>query len=121
MRGDADDWVGLAANSILTAIVTEAATKDQPGPFTLDDLLHAWLDHGATLVDMLPTPPRQPNATNSQARTYWFYEGCHLLEEHGRIAEVGEGKFVIASLGARVAEMRLTEVMQPDRSVRSTT
>jgi hypothetical protein len=106
MRGETDDWVTLAANSILRAIVTEAATKDLQGPFTLDDLLRAWLEHDAALVEVLPDPPRSQDRSPGQARTYWFYEGCHALEESARIAEVGDGKFVIASLASLVAQVR---------------
>ena len=106
MRGDAEDWVSIAANSILSAIVAEAAINDVTGPFTLDDLLRAWLEHDPVTVARLPDPPGASGASAEKARTYWFYEGCQALEEGGWMAEVGDGKFAVASLTSLVARAR---------------
>ncbi|HUI05310.1 MAG TPA: hypothetical protein VLZ77_17365 [Acidimicrobiales bacterium] len=106
MRGDAEDWVSIAANSILSAIVAEAAIHDVSGPFTLDDLLRAWLEHDPATVARLPDPPGTSGASVEKTRTYWFYEGCHALEEGAWIAEVGGGKFAVASLTSLVARAR---------------
>ena len=106
MKGDADDWVSIAANSILAAIVAEAAINDFTGPFTLDDLLRAWIEHDPITVARLPDPPGTPGASVEKARTYWFYEGCRALEEGAWMAEVGGGKFAVASLTSLVARAR---------------
>ena len=106
MRGDSDDWVSLVAKSILTAIVTDAAEREFSGPFTLDDFLRAWIEHDSALIGVLPEPPGRKTRSATQARTYWFYEGCHELEETGRIAEVSDGKFVVASLSTLVSHAR---------------
>ena len=110
MRGETDNWVTLAADSIVTAIVRDAAEKDFFGPFTLDDFLRAWLEHDAELVDMLPEPPKRADSSTTQTRTYWFYEGCRALEQSARIAEVGDGKFVVAALNTLVAQVRQAEL-----------
>jgi hypothetical protein len=55
---------------------------------------------------MLPDPPKRPDSSTAQTRTYWFYEGCRALEQSARIAEVGDGKFVVASLTTLVAQVR---------------
>ena len=106
MRGESDDWVTLVANGILAAIVEEAAFHELSGPFTLDELLTAWLEREATTVAVLPDPPGSPDASLNQRRTYWFYEGCRALEDGAWIAEVGEGKFAVASLALLVAQLR---------------
>lgn len=98
MKSEVDDWVTTVANSILAAIVKDTAIKELSGPFTLDDFLRAWLEHDPATVAMLPDPPGKPDSTMNQRRTYWFYEGCEALEEGGWIAEVGDGKFAVASL-----------------------
>jgi len=114
MRGDSDDWVTRVANSILSAIVRDATVKGSSGPFTLDDILRAWLEYDHELVSMLPDPPGSPDSTENQRRTYWFYEGCHALEEWACIAEVGDGKFAIASLTLLTAQMLHAEVAHPN-------
>jgi hypothetical protein len=114
MRGGAVDWVILVANSILEAIVKEATLKNLSGPFALDDVLHAWLEHDAKTVAMLPDPPGSVDSSMSQRRTYWFYEGCQALEEGASIAEVGEGKFVVASLKVLMDRMLHSESAHPD-------
>jgi hypothetical protein len=114
MRGETDDWVTLVANSILAAIVREATVKNLSGPFSLDDVLHAWLEHDAGTVAMLPDPPGMVGSSVSQRRTYWFYEGCQALEEGACIAEVGDGKFVVASLKELMARMLHSESVHRD-------
>jgi hypothetical protein len=114
MRGDADDWVTLVADGILAAIVKEATVKGDSGGFPLDDVMRAWLEHDAATVAMLPDPPGSTESSTSQRRTYWFYEGCHDLEQRACIAEVGDGKFVVASLKVLVAQMHDAEASRPD-------
>jgi len=114
MRGDTDDRVTLVANSILAAIVKEATLKNLSGPFALDDVMRAWLEHDPETVDMLPDPPGSVGASVSQRRTYWFYEGCQALEEGASIAEVGEGKFVVASLKVLMEQMLQSGSARPD-------
>ena len=114
MRGETDDWVTLVANSILAAIVKEATVKNISGPFSLDDVLNAWLEHDAGTVAMLADPPGIVGSSISQRRTYWFYEGCQALEEGACIAEVGDGKFVVASLKVLMAQMLHSESVHPD-------
>ena len=106
MRGDSDGLVTLVAKSILTAIATDAAQRDFAGSFTLDDFLRAWIEYDSDFIDVLPDPPGRKNRSATQARTYWFYEGCHHLEETARIAEVGDGKFVVASLSTLMSHAR---------------
>ena len=106
MRGDSDDLVTLVAQSILTAIAADAAQRDVAGSFTLDDFLRAWIEYDSDFIDLLPDPPGRKNRSATQARTYWFYEGCQQLEETARIAEVGDGKFVVASLSTLVSRAR---------------
>jgi len=114
MRVDSDDRVTAVANSILAALVKEATVKGLTGPFTLDDFLHAWLEHDPELVASLPDPPGSHGTTESQRRTYWFYEGCKALEEGAAIAEVGDGKFAVASLTVLVARMLETDAPRTD-------
>jgi hypothetical protein len=114
MRGEIDDWVALVANGILAAIVKEATIKGLSGPFTLDDFLGAWLEHDAETVATLPDPQGKADSSDSQRRTYWFYEGCQALEEGARIAEVGDGKFAVASLKVLKAQMLHPESSHPD-------
>src|SRR5580704_2433695 len=106
MRGETGDWVSFVAKSILAAIATDAAERDHLGPFTLDDFLRAWIERDGAFVDMLPDPPDRKARSATQKRTYWFYAGCHMLEESARIAEVGDGKFIVASLPALVSHAR---------------
>lgn len=105
MRVESDDRVTMVAQSILAAIVKEATLRGRSGPFSLDDVLHAWLEHDPEVVAALPDPPGSHGTTESQRRTYWFYEGCQALEEGAAIAEVGDGKFAVASLPVLVARM----------------
>src|SRR5579872_353942 len=112
MRGDTGDWVSLVGKSILAAIAADAAERDYLGPFTLDDFLRAWIERDSALLDMLPDPPDGKTRSATQARTYWFYAGCHMLEETARIAEVGDGKFIVASLTTLVARARDARVEQ---------
>ena len=78
------------------------------GPFSLDDILHAWIEHDADTIARLPDPPGRTGSSISQRRNYWFYEGCQALEEGACMAEVGDGKFAIASLKVLdVADARL--------------
>jgi hypothetical protein len=114
MRGESDDGVTLVANGILAAIAKEATLKNLSGPFSLDDLLHAWLEHDASTVATLPDPPGSVDSSMSQRRTYWFYEGCQALEEGAYIAEVGDGKFVVAQLKNLMAEMHSSESVHRD-------
>jgi hypothetical protein len=106
VRGDTEDWVTLVANGILTSIVEEAAVNELSGPFGLDDFLSSWLEREANTVELLPDPPGTPDASLTQRRTYWFYEGCQALEDGAWIAEVGDGKFAVASLALLVAQRR---------------
>ena len=105
MREEADDWVTRVANSILGSVVRDATFKGTSGPFTLDDFLRAWLEYEPDTVASLPEPPGSPGSTDSQRRTYWFYEGCRALEMGAWIAEVGDGKFAVASLPLLTAQM----------------
>ncbi|MGA2522474.1 MAG: hypothetical protein ABSG81_16830 [Acidimicrobiales bacterium] len=114
MRLESEDWVGTVANSILAAIVKETTVKDLTGPFTLDDFLRAWLEYDPATVAVLPDPPGSSGSTLNQRRTYWFYEGCHALEEGGWIAEVGDGKFAVASLALLRAQMLHADSTPPD-------
>lgn len=50
----------------------------------------------------------------TQRRNYWFYEGCHALEEEGFMAEVGDGKFAIASLKVLVSQLLHVEPSTQD-------
>jgi len=106
MRGESEDWVPLVANSILAATIEEAASRHMSGPFGLDDIQRAWLEREAHTVSLLPNPPGSHDASTSQRRTFWFYEGCRALEQGAWIAEVGEGKFAVASLGMLIAQRR---------------
>ena len=63
---------------------------------------------------MLPDPPDRKARSATQKRTYWFYAGCHMLEESARIAEVGDGKFIVASLPALVSHARASQSGSPD-------
>jgi hypothetical protein len=114
VRGENGDVTTVVAKSILASLVTEATIVGQSGPFTLDDFLRAWLTHDADVVASLPEPPGSPQASPSQRRTYWFYEGCRALEEDARIAEVGDGKFAVASLTTLVAQKRHAEASRTD-------
>ncbi len=105
MRAETDEWVAVVANGILAAIVKDASEKGLTGPFSLDDILRAWLKHDAGTVAKLPDPPGSAGSSTSQRRTYWFYEGCQVLEEQARIAEVGDGKFAIASLKNLISQI----------------
>jgi hypothetical protein len=98
VRAQTDERVAAVAKGIFAAIVKEASESDLAGPFSLDNILRAWLKHDAETVAKLPDPPGSTGSSSSQRRTYWFYEGCQVLEEGARIAEVGDGKFAIASL-----------------------
>jgi hypothetical protein len=109
-----DEWVSLVANGILAPIVKDAAIHESSGPFTLDEFLRAWLERDADTVEMLPDPPGSPDASLSQRRTYWFYEGCHALEAGAWIAEVGDGKFAVAYLAQLVLQMREGEELRQD-------
>jgi hypothetical protein len=113
MRAETDEWVTLVANGILTAIVKEANIKGLSGPFSLDEILRAWLEHDADTVARLPDPPGRASSSMSQRRTYWFYEGCQALEEGAWIAEVGEGKFTVA-LKVLMPETAHPETAQPE-------
>jgi hypothetical protein len=114
VKGEADDQVTRVANSILAAIVRDATFKGASGPFTLDDFLRAWLEHEPEMVATLPDPPGTTDSSPNQRRTYWFYEGCHALEEGAWIAEVGDGKFAIASLTELTAQMLHARAGRPD-------
>ena len=114
MRGEADDWVTRVANSILDAIVKDATFKGASGPFSLDDFLRAWIELEPDVVTALPDPPGTADASPNQSRTYWFYEGCRALEEAACIAEVGDGKFAIASLTVLAAQMLHAEAGRSD-------
>ena len=102
---DTDEWVALVRNGILAAIVKEATVTGVFGPFSLDDILQAWLEHDADTIAALPDPPGSTGSSAVQRRNYWFYEGCRALEEQAFIAEVGEGKFAIASLKVLMSQM----------------
>ena len=114
MRGEADERATRVANGILAAIVAEAAHQDAIGPFALDDFLRAWLRHDADTLSILPDPPGSPDSSENQRRTYWFYEGCRALETSAWIAEVGDGKFAVASLTVLVAQVRGTDATPRD-------
>jgi len=114
MRAESEEWVALVRNSILAAVVKEASVKGFFGPFSLDDILHAWLEHEPDTVAKLPDPPGTADASVTQRRNYWFYEGCRALEEGAWIAEVGGGKFAIASLKALMSQMLDTEPTHRD-------
>ncbi|HLI72234.1 MAG TPA: hypothetical protein VKU86_00045 [Acidimicrobiales bacterium] len=106
MRGESDDWVEHVSNAIHAAVVEKAAREELAGPFTLDDFLTAWLERENDTVTLLPDPPGSPDASLTERRSFWFYEGCQALENSGSIAEVGDGKFAVASLGTFVAQLR---------------
>jgi hypothetical protein len=106
MRAEADERVAVVRDSILAAIVKEATVKDFYGPFSLGEILVAWLEHDPETVAKLPDPPGTTDASPTQRRNYWFYEGCRALEEGASIAEVGDGKFAIASLKELMSQMR---------------
>jgi hypothetical protein len=114
VRVESDNWVNVVANSILAAIVTDATLKGGSGPFSLDDLFRAWLEHDPETVATLPDPPGSTGSSENQRRTYWFYEGCRALEEDACIAEVGDAKFAVASLTALVARMLESQSPPPD-------
>jgi len=117
VRAQTDERVTVVAKGILAAIVKEASENDLSGPFSLDDILRAWLKHDADTVDKLPDPPGSTGSSSSQRRTYWFYEGCRVLEEGARIAEVGDGKFAIASLKVLLTQTpdpQATHATEPD-------
>ncbi len=57
MAADTDERVTLVRNGILAAIVKEASATGFYGPFSLDDILHAWLKHDAADIAKLPDPP----------------------------------------------------------------
>ena len=105
MRAETDEWVALVRDRILAAIVKEATVNGFFGPFSLDDILHAWLEHDTDTIAKLPDPPGSAGSSTSQRRNYWFYEGCQALEEGAWIAEVGDGKFAIASLKVLMSQM----------------
>jgi len=114
MRAEADEQVALVRDSILASIVKEATVKDRFGPFSLGDILNAWLEHDADTVATLPDPPGTSGASASQRRNYWFYEGCRALEEGAWIAEVGDGKFAVASLTVLMSRMLRGEPTHQD-------
>ncbi len=104
MRAETDE-VAAVRNGILAAIVKEATITGFFGPFSLDDILHAWIEHDADSIAKLPDPPGGAGSSMSQRRNYWFYEGCQALEEGAFMAEVGDGKFAIASLKVLMSQM----------------
>jgi len=114
MRGGSEEWVALVRDGILAAIVKEATVTGDLGPFSLDEILRAWLDHDADTVAKLPDPPGTTGSSIVQRRNYWFYEGCHALEEGASIAEVGGGKFAVASLKVRMSKLLDSEPMGRD-------
>jgi len=114
MGTETDEWVVLVRDGILAAIVKEASIKNVSGPFSLDELLQAWLEHDAETVAKLPDPPGTVGSSDSQRRNYWFYEGCQALEEGGWMAEVGDGKFAIASLKVLMSQMLASEPTRRD-------
>ena len=114
MTADTDDRVTLVRNGILASIVKEASITGIFGPFSLDDILRAWLKHDAEAIAKLPDPPGRAGSTMVQRRNYWFYAGCHALEEGAAMAEVGDGKFAIASLKVLMAQMLHLEPTPPD-------
>ncbi len=114
MRADTEEWAARVRDSILAAIVKEASAKNLFGPFSLDDILHAWLEHEGATVAKLPDPPGKTGATTTQRRNYWFYVGCRALEEGAFIAEVGDGKFAIASLKVLMSQMLHAEPSTQD-------
>jgi hypothetical protein len=109
-----DEWVVLVRNRILAAIVKEATVKGFFGPFSLDEILQAWLEYEPDAIAMLPDPPGTAGSSLNQRRNYWFYEGCRALEEGAFIAEVGGGKFAIASLKVLMSQMFGVEPSHPD-------
>jgi hypothetical protein len=113
MRAETDE-VAMVRTSILAAIVKEAKVRGFFGPFSLDDILHAWLEHDADAIARLPDPPGRSGSSISQRRNYWFYEGCQALEEGAWIAEVGDGKFAIASLKVLMSQMLDSESSRSD-------
>ena len=113
MRAGTDE-VALVRNSILAAIVKDATIKGFFGPFSLDDILHAWIEHDSDTIAKLPDPPRRTGASISQRRNYWFYEGCRALEEGAWMAEVGDGKFAVASLKVLMSKMQHSEPLRRD-------
>ncbi|HEY5026364.1 MAG TPA: hypothetical protein VII76_15415 [Acidimicrobiales bacterium] len=113
MRAETDE-VTLVRNSILAAIVKEANRKRFFGPFSLDDILHAWMKHDAGTIAKLPDPPGRARSSASQRRNYWFYEGCQALEEGAWMAEVGDGKFAIASIKVLMSQMLDSEPSSQD-------
>jgi hypothetical protein len=113
MRAETDE-VAFVRTSILAAIVKEATVRGFFGPFSLDDILHAWLEHDAETIARLPDPPGRSGSSMSQRRNYWFYEGCQALEEGAWIAEVGDGKFAIASLKVLMSQMLDSESTRGD-------
>ncbi len=104
MRAETDE-VAAVRNGILAAIVKDATIKGFLGPFSLDDILHAWIEHDADTIARLPDPPGRAGSSISQRRNYWFYEGCQALEDGAFMAEVGDGKFAIASLKGLMSQM----------------
>lgn len=104
MRAETDEVV-VVRNGILEAIVKEATVTGFFGPFSLDDILHAWIEHDTDTIAKLPDPPGRTGSSISQRRNYWFYEGCQALEEGAWMAEVGDGKFAIASLKVLMSKM----------------
>ena len=109
MAADTDERVTLVRKGILSAIVKEASTTGFYGPFSLDDILHAWLKHEAADIAKLPDPPGRAESSSTQRRNYWFYEGCQALEEGAWMAEVGDGKFAFASLKVLMSRMPNSE------------
>jgi hypothetical protein len=106
MRGESDEWVEHVSGAIHAAVVEKAARSELAGPFTLNDFLTAWLERESETVTLLPDPPGSPDSSLTERRSFWFYEGCRALEDDGLIAEVGDGKFAVASLGVFVAQLR---------------
>jgi hypothetical protein len=114
MAADTEERVTLVRNGILAAIVKEASITGFFGPFSLDDILHAWLKHDAKAIAKLPDPPGRAGSSMIQRRNYWFYEGCQALEEGAWMAEVGDSKFAIASLKVLMGQMLHSEPTRPD-------
>jgi len=114
MGTETDEWVELVRNSILSSIVKEASVTGFFGPFSLDEILQAWLEHEVFTVAGLPDPPGSTGPSTTQRRNYWFYEGCRALEEQAFMAEVGDGKFVIASLKVLMSQMLGSGTVRPD-------
>jgi hypothetical protein len=114
MAADTDERVVHVRNGILAAIVKEASITGFYGPFSLDDILRAWLKHDAGAIAKLPDPPGRAHSPVSQRRNYWFYEGCQALEEGAWMAEVGDSKFAIASLKVLMSQMLHSEPTRRD-------